>query len=133
MTEIVEYFKVLAERIGLIFEKLSEFGGSDLLNALNLNIAVNLEIIDDNTTPNISLVIGQDKQEVLVGRNPAIHFSIKSPKDMWKRVFSGKETLIYNVVSGVAKVSNVRANWMNAMMFSILLSSLLSLKILKFN
>ncbi|MHA1382723.1 MAG: hypothetical protein ACTSR3_03095, partial [Candidatus Helarchaeota archaeon] len=60
-------------------------------------------------------------------------FSIKSPKDMWKRVFSGKETLIYNVVSGVAKVSNVRANWMNAMMFSILLSSLLSLKILKFN
>ena len=131
MTEILEYFKVLAKRIGLIFQRLSEFGGSDLLNTINLNIAANLEIIDEETTPIISLVIGQNKQEVLAERNPAIPFTIKSSKEIWVRVFSGKESLIYNVVSGNAKVSNLRANWMNAMMFSILLSSLITLKILK--
>lgn len=132
MTEIIEYFQVLAERIGLIFQRLSEFGATDLLNTLNLSIAVNLEITDEEKTPILSLVIGQDKQEILKEKNPAINFNIKSPKKMWIRVFSGEESLIYNVVSGTAKVSNIRANWMNAMMFSILLSSLISLKILKF-
>ncbi len=132
MTEIIEYFQVLAQRIGLIFERLSEFGGTDLLNALNLSVATNLEITDEKKTPYLSLVISQDKQEISTEKNPAINFSIKSQKDMWIRVFTGEETLIYNVVSGVAKISNLRANWMNAMMFSILLSSLISLKILKF-
>ena len=133
MTEIVEYFKVLADRIGFIFERLSEFGGAEILNTLNLNIAANLEIIDDDKTPFVSVIIGRNKQEVLPERNPAINFTIKSPKNMWDKVFSGKETLIFNVVSGNARVSNIRANWMNAMMFSIILSSLLSLKIIKFN
>ncbi|MHA1377939.1 MAG: hypothetical protein ACTSRG_06120 [Candidatus Helarchaeota archaeon] len=132
MTEILEYFNILAERIGLIFERLSEFGGTELLSKLNLNIAANLEITDEDKTPNISLVVGRKKQEVLTEKNPAINFTIKSPKNMWVRVFSGKETLIYNVVSGVAEISNMRANWMNAMMFSIILSSLLSLKVIKF-
>ncbi len=132
MVEIIEYFKVLAQRIGMIFERLSEFGGANLLKALNLDMAANLEITDDETTPNISLVMGQNKQEVLTEKNPAIHFTIKSPKDVWIRVFSGKESLIYNVVSGNARISNLRGNWMNAMMFSLLLSSLISLKILKF-
>ena len=59
MTEIIEYFKILAERIGLIFERLSEFGGEDLLKTLNLNVATNLEISDEDKTPIISLVIGQ--------------------------------------------------------------------------
>ncbi|MFX1451282.1 MAG: hypothetical protein ACFFCM_10595 [Promethearchaeota archaeon] len=132
MTEIIEYFQTLAERIGLIFERLSEFGGTELLNALNLNVAANLEVTDEKKTPYISLVISQNEQKILSEKNPAINFTIKSPKNMWIRVFSGKESLIYNVVSGNAKVSNLRANWMNAMMFSILLSSLISLKILKF-
>ena len=132
MTEIIEYFQTLAERIGLIFERLSEFGGTELLNALNLNVAANLEVTDEKKTPYISLVISQNEQKILSEKNPAINFTIKSPKNMWIRVFSGKESLIYNVVSGNAKISNLRANWMNAMMFSILLSSLISLKILKF-
>ena len=87
MMEIIEYFKILAERIGLIFQRLSEFGGSDLLNTLNLNIATNLVIIDEEKTPIISLVIGQNKQEVSTEKNPAIYFTIKSPKNMWIRVF----------------------------------------------
>ncbi|NVM01845.1 MAG: hypothetical protein HWN67_05895 [Candidatus Helarchaeota archaeon] len=132
MTEMIEYFQVLSEKIGLIFERLSEFGGTDLLNALNLSVATNLEITDEEKTPYLSLVISQNKQKILTEKNPAINFNIRSTKDMWIRVFSGEESLIYNVVSGAAKVSNLRANWMNAMMFSILLSSLISLKILKF-
>lgn len=132
MTEIIEYFQTLAERIGLIFERLSEFGGTELLNALNLNVAANLEVMDEKKTTYISLVISQNEQKILSEKNPAINFTIKSPKNMWIRVFSGKESLIYNVVSGNAKINNIRANWMNTMMFSILLSSLISLKILKF-
>lgn len=132
MTEIIEYFEALAERIGLIFQRLSEFGGSDLVKTLNLNVAANLEIIDDKNCPHISMIVGKDMQRVVAEKNPALNYIIISKKDMWVRVFSGEESLISNVVSGEAKVSNLRANWLNCMMFSILISTLLSLKIIKF-
>ena len=132
MTETIEYFKALAERIGLIFQRLSDLGASDLIKTINLNVATNLEITDDENSSNISLVISREKQEVVAEKNPALNFIIKSSKDMWVRVFSGEESLISNVISGEAKVSNIRANWLNSMMFSILISTLLSLKIIKF-
>ena len=114
------------EKIGLILERLSDF-----VDALNLNISTILEITDEEKTHIISLVISGMKQEVLPERSPTINFIIKSPKDMWVRIFSGEESLMSNVVTGVAQVSNFRANWLSCMLLSMLISNLVTLKVLK--
>lgn len=121
------YFMALSNSVENVFKRVQGLGSG----LFRLSLLANIK--DTSSGEKISIILSPEKNEVNDGFNNLFQYKIEAPMDVWNKVFHGEETLIGNLIAGNVLAPDMRAMWMPILVLSMLISLLLSMKILKIN